>query len=186
MIISPLQLVGALRLRAPALHRALGYSFAGFCALLVVAGTVYTLAFGTVGGTVMSAAFVLYGLILGGCCAATVFYARRGDHMTHRRWALRSTVLAFGSALYRLLILPLFLSSIVGTGDLLAPSLEMMWLRAAAWLFFLPPLGALEVYLVAERRWFLPHPVVSVAAAAPQDDRAQPFTALAATGIEER
>lgn len=97
----PLQLLPMLRTRLPGLHRRAGYALAVAAALTALGGLVYIALNGTVGGAWMSVWFALYGVAMLIAAAQTVYCAIDKDFARHRRWALRLTVLAVGSFLYR-------------------------------------------------------------------------------------
>ncbi len=100
-LLAPLQLVGAIRTRYPALHRTAGYIIFTCAMLSATGGLIYIALRGTIGGTPMDLAFAAYGLCVIVAAFEAVRHARAGRLDRHRRWALRLFVLAIGSWLYR-------------------------------------------------------------------------------------
>ncbi len=98
--LAPLQLWAAPRRRWPALHRANGRLVAGLAIVTALAGLVYLLRQGSIGGWPMSAGFGLYGLLLLGTAVQTWRLARRRDPR-HPAWAGRLVILAIASWLFR-------------------------------------------------------------------------------------
>lgn len=100
-LLVPLQLIGPLRQRVPALHRISGRIIAAAAIVTAVGGLAYIALRGTIGGWPMDLGFSLYGALT--LLAATQTYrharARRLDQ--HHAWALRFFWLAIGSWLYR-------------------------------------------------------------------------------------
>ncbi|MHA6344743.1 DUF2306 domain-containing protein [Roseivivax sp. CAU 1761] len=101
-LLAPLQLVAPLRRRWPALHRRCGYAVLAAALVTGAGGLGYIALRGTIGGAPMSAGFALYGALLILAAIQTARHARARDLARHRAWALRLTVLALGSFLYRL------------------------------------------------------------------------------------
>lgn len=101
-LLAPFQLIGRIRVKAPNVHRTLGYVTLTAAAITGIAGLLYIALEGTIGGPLMSAGFALYGALLLVAAANTAYHALDKDKRRHRAWALRLTVLALGSFLYRL------------------------------------------------------------------------------------
>ncbi|WP_043845658.1 DUF2306 domain-containing protein [Roseivivax marinus] len=101
-LLAPFQLIERIRTRRPRVHRALGYVTLAAAAITGIAGLLYIALKGTIGGPLMSAGFALYGALLLIAAANTVYHALDKNRAAHRVWALRLTVLALGSFLYRL------------------------------------------------------------------------------------
>jgi uncharacterized membrane protein len=76
LVLGPVQLLGAVRRRYPALHRWLGRVYVGAAALAGLAGLTFIALKGTVGGPVMSAGFGLYGALMTLAAARTYAHAR--------------------------------------------------------------------------------------------------------------
>jgi hypothetical protein len=102
LMLGPIQLVGQIRSRAPAVHHWIGriYAFAAFAAGL--GGLSFIVLKGTVGGWPMNIGFAMYGALMVLASVQTVrnAMARRLD--IHRAWAIRLFTLAVGSWLYRM------------------------------------------------------------------------------------
>jgi hypothetical protein len=101
-LLAPVQLVGPLRRRARGAHRWTGRVLVVAATVVAAGGLAYIATRGTIGGAPMSAAFAVYGLLLGLAAVMTWRAVRRGDLTRHRDWALRFVVLALGSWFYRL------------------------------------------------------------------------------------
>jgi hypothetical protein len=102
LLLGPIQLIGAIRERMPAVHRWLGRLYVLAAATAGAGGLSYILVQGTIGGPVMSLGFGLYGA-LGFVTALLTFargYARQIE--AHRAWAIRLFALVTGSWLYRI------------------------------------------------------------------------------------
>lgn len=102
LLLGPVQLIGAIRARAPTFHRWTGrfYAFAAFAAGL--GGLSFIALKGTVGGAPMTAGFSLYGALMVVCSVETARNAMMHRMATHRAWAIRLFALAVGSWLYRM------------------------------------------------------------------------------------
>lgn len=100
-LLVPLQLIGPLRRRVPAVHRWSGRLIALAAVATAIGGLIYIPMRGTIGGLPMDAGFTLYGLLLLGCATQTYRHARARRMAAHRAWALRFFWLAIGSWLYR-------------------------------------------------------------------------------------
>jgi len=147
--LAPVQLIGPLRRRAPAVHRWSGRALALSAGIAGLGGLVYIARAGTVGGPAMSAAFALYGACLLVAAGQAVRHARAGRFSAHRRWALRLAVLALASWIYRL---HYALWVIATDGAAMADDFSGAFDRVNIWAFFLPYLLALEALFAAERR----------------------------------
>ncbi|WP_299612674.1 DUF2306 domain-containing protein [uncultured Tateyamaria sp.] len=100
--LSVIQLAGPIRRRWPRAHRISGRVLAVTALLTGIGGLIYIVLSGTVGGTLMSAGFGLYGALMIIAAIQTPRLAMQGDYERHRRWGLRLIVLGLGSWLYRL------------------------------------------------------------------------------------
>jgi hypothetical protein len=148
--LAPLQVVAPLRRRLPGLHRAAGRLVTAGAAITAAAGLVFILLNGTVGGPVMDAGFALYGVLLGLAAAQAYRHARARDFARHREWALRLFVLAIASWLYRVHYGLWYLAT-GGLGSDLS-DFSGAFDRVQVFAFYLPYLGALELWFVRERR----------------------------------
>jgi hypothetical protein len=150
LLLGPVQLIGEIRAKAPAVHRWIGrvYAFAAFAA--GVGGLVFILARGTVGGWMMSVAFATYGalMVLAAVQAVRHAMARRID--IHRAWAIRLFALAIGSWLYRICYGLFF--AIMGPEDAGHTTAFDGWFDYVMdWAFFVPPLIVAEMFIRARR-----------------------------------
>lgn len=144
--LAPLQLIPRLRLRYPRLHRRLGYTLIVAAAVTGLTGLVYIGLRGTIGGPLMSVGFALYGLLLLIAAANTAYHAIDKAMARHRAWALRLSVLAAGSLLYRV-IYGLWYAATGGVAS--TPDFTGLFDQVMFVGFYLPPLALLELYL----RW---------------------------------
>jgi hypothetical protein len=102
LVLGPVQLIGAIRRRAPRLHHWLGriYVTAAFAA--GVGGLSYIAVKGTIGGPAMNIGFAGYGALMVLASAQTLRHAMARRLEVHRAWAIRLFALAIGSWLYRI------------------------------------------------------------------------------------
>lgn len=98
---APLQLIGAVRRRWPALHRWSGRVLVAAALLSALGGLAYIGLRGTIGGWDMSLSFAIYGALLAGSAVQVFRHARAARWVQHQDWALRFFFLAIGSWLYR-------------------------------------------------------------------------------------
>jgi Predicted membrane protein (DUF2306) len=102
LLLGPIQLMGSVRQRWPAVHRWLGRIYVCTSGIAGLGGLIFILAKGTIGGAAMNAGFGLYGLLMVLAAAETWRHAAGGRFNTHRAWAIRLFALAIGSWLYRM------------------------------------------------------------------------------------
>lgn len=102
LLLGPVQFIGRLRQRVPALHRALGRLYVASAALAGMGGLFFIVAKGTVGGAVMDVGFGLYGVLMVLCAGMAFRHARARRIAQHRAWAIRLFALTVGSWLYRM------------------------------------------------------------------------------------
>ena len=156
-LLAPLQLVPALRRRWPRAHRGLGRGVVALALVTAVAGLGYIALRGTVGGTMMDAAFAGYGLCLLVAGTMALRAARAGDFARHRDWAARLFVLAIGSFLYRLHYALWYMA----TGGVASePDFTGAFDIVTMWAFYVPYLIGVEIWL----RWRRPPAPVPAAA----------------------
>jgi uncharacterized membrane protein len=145
-----IQLLPAVRRRAPRLHRWSGRVFLGLSMGVALSGALIALTRGPVAGLYMAVGNLMdAGLVL-------VFSglawraARRRDFSLHRRWALRAFIVIFGVWFYRLMMMLWFAAhgGPVGHTD----AFDGPWDIFLAFGHFLLPLALLELYLVAQAR----------------------------------
>ncbi|WP_424969477.1 DUF2306 domain-containing protein [Dinoroseobacter sp. S76] len=96
------QALPALRRRWPGLHRSLGRILVAAAGLTALGGLVFIARVGTIGGSLMSAGFALYGLLMLWAAAQTFRHARARRISQHRDWAIRLILLALASWIYRI------------------------------------------------------------------------------------
>ncbi len=100
-IIGPLQLIPAIRAKALPFHRMLGRIYVITAMVISVAGMIFIVTRGAVGGIYMDVGFALYGFLLFTCAVQTWRFAMAKQMRTHRRWAIRLFALGMASWLYR-------------------------------------------------------------------------------------
>ena len=154
-VLAPLQVIGALRMRWPSLHRWGGRVLVGAALLTGVAGLVYILARGTIGGWDMSLSFGIYGALMILCATQSYRFARLRVFSRHRRWALRLFVLAIGSWLYRLHYGLWFMAT---GGAHVLDDFSGGFDLANIWAFYVPYLLLLELLFAFEARGKRPSP----------------------------
>jgi len=143
-----IQLIDAVRVRFPRLHRWIGRVYVTASLLAGLGGLAFIAARGTIGGAVMDAGFSLYGVLTVSCAVQTFRHARARRFPVHRAWALRLFALAIGSWLYRMDYgFWLLLTHGAGhTGSFRGPFDQVM-----AFFFYLPNLLLVEVLLRSQR-----------------------------------
>lgn len=148
LILGCIQLIQAVRVRFPALHRWLGRVYVAASLLAGLGGLVFIAAKGTLGGLVMDIGFSLYGLLMILAAVETFLHARAGRMEAHRAWALRLFALAIGSWLYRMDYgFWMMLADGAGhRGDFRGP-----FDRVMSFFFYLPNLLVVEIFLRARR-----------------------------------
>lgn len=150
LLLGPIQLVGEIRAKAPAVHRWIGrvYAFAALAA--GVGGLVFILVRGTVGGWMMSVAFATYGALMVVAAVQTVRHAMARRIEAHRGWAIRLFALAIGSWLYRICYGLFF--AIMGADDPGHTDAFSGWFDYVMdWAFFVPPLIVAELFIRARQ-----------------------------------
>lgn len=156
MMFGPFQLLPQIRNFSISLHRWMGRIYLLAMCITCVCGITYIIVNGTHGGVVMDLPFYIYGVLFLVCGGLTYYYARQKKMLLHRDWALRTFCLGISSAFYRLLISPLFVSSIAHLGGWISMAQANLWLNVAAWLFYFPILAVCELYLYYKwRRGFI-------------------------------
>lgn len=148
LLLGPVQFIGRLRQRVPALHRGLGRLYVASAALAGVGGLFFIVAKGTVGGPVMDVGFGLYGALMVLCAAMAFHHARARRIVQHRAWAIRLFALTVGSWLYRMEYGAWFLlAGGLGTGRGFSG-----WFDAVmAFFFYLPNLVIAEHIIRSQR-----------------------------------
>lgn len=144
LVLGPVQLIGSVRRRWPALHRWLGRLYVLTAVLAGTGGLVFIVRQGTIGGGAMDAGFGLYGALVVLAAVEAYRHARAGRWEQHRAWAIRLVALVVGSWLYRMDYGFWLLSThrLGHTSDFRGPFDVVM-----AFFFYLPNLAVAEVYL---------------------------------------
>ncbi|MBN8811973.1 MULTISPECIES: DUF2306 domain-containing protein [Sphingomonas] len=146
----PLQLVPAIRRRWPRVHRWNGRAYM-LTALLISLGGLYMVwTRGTAGGPSLRIGISLNGLLIIGAATVAWRFARQRRFAEHRRWALRTFVLASGVWFFRVGLMFWILANRGPVG--IGPDFDGPFVRAWAFGCYLVPLALLELYLAAERR----------------------------------
>lgn len=102
LILGCVQMMEAVRVTYPFIHRYVGRLYVVSSLLVAVGGLYFIMMKGTVGGWVMDVGFGLYGVLMGAAAFMTVRYARSKMYELHRAYAIRLFALALGSWLYRM------------------------------------------------------------------------------------
>ncbi len=150
LLLGPVQLIGWIRAKAPAVHRWTGriYALAAFAA--GVGGLTFIAMKGTVGGTMMDVAFAAYGALMVVAAVQTVRHAMARRIDVHRAWAIRLFALAIGSWLYRIGYGLFF--AIGGRDKPGHTEVFSGWFDYVMdWAFFVPPLIVAEMFIRARR-----------------------------------
>lgn len=100
--LGPLQLIGEVRRRWPALHRWTGRIYICAAGLAGLGGLAFIAIRGTIGGAPMNLGFALYGGLMVLAAVQTWRHACAGRTAAHRAWAIRLFALTVGSWLYRM------------------------------------------------------------------------------------
>ncbi|WP_101926710.1 MULTISPECIES: DUF2306 domain-containing protein [Luteimonas] len=149
LLLGPVQLIGRVRRRMPALHRGLGRVYVVAAGLAGVGGLGFIVARGTIGGAVMDIGFGLYGVLMVLCASLAFVHARAGRFERHRAWAIRLFALTVGSWLYRMEYGAWFLL----TGGLgVGPAFTGGFDQVMAFFFYLPNLVIAELCIRARQR----------------------------------
>ncbi len=143
------QFVTTIRKRLNTLHRFTGYALVGMACLTSIAGLTYIALRGTIGGTVMSLGFSLYGLCLFVAAVRVIQTAVSKDRTKHGEWALRFIVLAIGSWLYRLH----YVLWHIATGGIWSdPNFSGAFDKVQNFAFFVPYLVVVQVWITYQSR----------------------------------
>ncbi|MEZ6030819.1 MAG: DUF2306 domain-containing protein [Hyphomonadaceae bacterium] len=150
LLLGPVQLIGQVRAKAPAVHHWIGrlYALAAFSA--GVGGLTFIALKGTVGGVTMNIAFAMYGALMVLAAVETVRHAMARRIDVHRAWAIRLYALAIGSWLYRIGYGLFF--AIMGAEDPGHTEAFLGWFDYVMdFAFFVPPLIVAEMFIRARR-----------------------------------
>lgn len=150
LLLGPVQLIGAIRAKAPAVHRWIGRVYATAAFLAGAGGLAFILIKGTVGGWMMTIAFASYGALMVLAAVETVRHAMARRMDVHRAWAIRLFALAIGSWLYRMGYGLFF--AFAGTDNPGHTEAFNGWFDYVMdWAFFVPPLLVAEMFIRAWR-----------------------------------
>jgi hypothetical protein len=150
LLLGPIQLIGAVRRKAPAVHHWIGRLHALAAVSAGVGGLIFISLKGTVGGVMMSVAFAAYGALMVLAAVQTVRHAMARRIDVHRAWAIRLFALAIGSWLYRIGY-GLFFA--IGGAENPGHTTDFTgWYdHIMNWAFFVPPLIVAEMFVRARR-----------------------------------
>lgn len=154
-----LQLLPAIRRRAPAVHRWVGRMFFFVGIVMAFSGLWLTWVRHTYLSLISAVAVSVDGMLILTCTAAAWTFARRRNFAAHRRWALRAFLVVNGVWFLRVAIMAWVLISDGGIGmnDSLSGPADIVIQFGA----YLVPLAVLEVYFRAQGRQTRPKRVVS-------------------------
>jgi uncharacterized membrane protein len=148
LLLGPVQLIGAVRRRWPALHRWLGRVYVIASAAAGVGGLVFIFAKGTIGGAPMNVGFGLYGALMLIASIEAWRHALAGRFDVHRAWAIRLFALAVGSWLYRMDYgFWLIGMNRIGHNEHFTGPFDVVM----AYFFYLPNLAVAELFLRGQR-----------------------------------
>jgi len=147
LLLGPLQLVSKIRAKKIDAHRWIGRIYLVSVVFTCIAGIIYCCTQLTIGGVQMNVTFGLYGILFLGCAVMSYINVKKKKIALHREWALRTFSLGIGSMLYRVYILPLFITSVVPSFNLPDSVDGLLWLDIAAWVFYFPNLLICEIYI---------------------------------------
>jgi hypothetical protein len=150
LLLGPIQLIGAVRRKAPAVHHWIGRLYALAAVSAGVGGLIFISLKGTVGGVMMNVAFAAYGALMVLAAVQTVRHAMARRIDVHRAWAIRLFALAIGSWLYRIGY-GLFFA--IGGAENPGHTTDFTgWYdHIMNWAFFVPPLIVAEMFIRARR-----------------------------------
>ncbi len=146
LLLGPVQLMGSVRSRWPAVHRWLGRVYVVTSGLAGLGGLIFIAVKGTIGGTPMSIGFGLYGVLMVLAAEETWRHAMARRFDTHRKWAIRLFALAIGSWLYRM---DYGFWLIAAHGYAHTEDFHGMFDVVMAYFFYLPNLLVAEIFLRA-------------------------------------
>jgi hypothetical protein len=157
LLLGPVQLIGTVRSRWPAVHRWIGRLYVFTSALAGLGGLVFIATKGTIGGAAMNTGFGLYGTLMVLAAVETYRHARARRFEAHRAWAIRLFALAIGSWLYRM-DYGFWLLAMHRLGHL--ENFRGPFDVIMSFFFYLPNLAVAEIFLRARRT--PSHPVFRV------------------------
>ncbi len=163
LLLSPLQFLPGLRVRAPRLHRVVGRVVLGSIAVGGVSGLV--LAPLNLAGPVGTAGFGLLAVLWVAFAATALRAVRRGDVATHRRWMVRAFALTYAAVTLRLWLGVLIAAQMGLAGVPEQTAFDRAYLLVP-FLSWVPNLLVAELYL-ATRPTPVPASSASIAATRP-------------------
>jgi hypothetical protein len=146
LVLGPIQLIGAVRARAPWLHRWIGRLYVSAALASGLGGLAFIAVKGTIGGAPMNVGFSLYGVLVVVAAVATIWRARQRRFMEHRAWAIRLFALAIGSWLYRM---DYGFWRIIANGAGHTATFDGPFDVAMAFFFYVPNLVVAEIFIRA-------------------------------------
>ncbi len=148
----PLQLVPAVRMRMPSLHRWIGRVYV-VTALVMSASALYLawIRNAHVGSIVQKSGISLDAVLILLCAGAALRFARRRQFAAHRRWAIRLFLVVSGSWFFRVGV---FFNLLVNHGPFGfdAQTFEGPFLNFMTFAESLLPLAVFELYLMVQAR----------------------------------
>jgi hypothetical protein len=151
LLLGPIQLIGAIRAKAPTVHHWIGRIYALAALAAGVGGLTFIAMKGTVGGLAMDIAFAAYGALMVLAAVQTVRHAMARRIEIHRAWAIRLFALAIGSWLYRIGYGLFFVFAGPDNPGHIEADFSGWFDHVMNWAFFVPPLIVAELYIRARR-----------------------------------
>lgn len=149
LLAGAIQVIPALRRRAPRLHRWSGRVYLSGCLISAVTGLSLVWGRGTVGDLSQHVAISINAVLVAGCASMAWRTARARDFAAHRTWAMRTFVTA-GGVLYFRLLLALWLVIFRGPVGFDARTFSGPFLTTLAFtVYVFGPLMVYETYRVA-------------------------------------
>lgn len=148
LMMGPIQFFDKFRSNFPNVHRWVGLFYVLASFMTGFGGLIYLSIMGSVGGSTMSVAFFIGGILVVVCSIQTIRYALLGNYVIHRQWATRLFAIMLASWMYR--IEYAFIKVVLqdwGTGPLYSGPLDYFMDFAS----FLAPLIAAEIIIRAKK-----------------------------------
>ena len=144
LILGSIQLIDAVRIKYPTVHRWIGRIYVTACTIAGIGGLIFIMLTGTIGGTIMDIGFGIYGILMLIAGIQTYRHAAARRLELHRAWALRLYALAIGSWLYRMDYgFWFFLTDAVGHNDTFTGPFD----HVMAFFFYIPNLLVAEIFI---------------------------------------
>jgi hypothetical protein len=148
LLLGPVQLIGAVRARVPALHRWIGRLYASTALISGLGGLAFIALQGTIGGGPMNLGFSLYGVLIVVASVETVRNAMWRRFDVHRAWAIRLFALVIGSWLYRM---DYGFWRLLAHGAGHTPAFDGAFDVVMSFFFYIPNLVVAEAFIRARR-----------------------------------